>query len=824
MRDLLFSLREWRRAPGFVLTAVLSLGLGIGLNAALFTLTNALFLRPLPVADASRLAQIGTIDQLTRVTGPGNPRTPVSLPNLRDLRQQSRSFTSLAAYAGFGVTLSQTGSQGNAAPQPIAAELVTANYFSTLGIAPAHGQLLPGVNDETIGAHPQCVLSHALWTAQFQADPNIAGQKITLNSSPYLVTGVTPPGFKGTSAVGTPSLVWIPLTQYRDILQGLVAELFETRRFRLFNVVGRLQSGVTLAQADAEIKTIGARLEQEHPIDNRGRTLIASSLTNSVLGLPPDRVWLATAALAGAAGLVLLIACVNVANLLLVRAVGRTREFGLRAALGASRWRLIRQLFTESLLLATAGCALGLLLAVAGRNLLWSFRPATLRENDLDLTLDYRVLLFATGIAVLTALLFSLAPAWRASTPDLNGLLRAAGSRGSSAASGRLRGILVAAEVAFCFIALAGAGLFVRSMQRVQRVDPGLDTQSTFAVGFNLATLRQPPEAALALAREMLEKARRTPGVETAALSSARPLQGAALMGTFFQEGQRGELRERAMLAVLDSVTPDFFPAMRIGLQKGRLLTDFDRADTSAVAVVNEAFVQAMWPGQDAVGKRFFRLREATVREVVGVVRNTARFTPGETPQPAVYLPLEQFYQPGLALVGRAKAGAAATLATVVKQVQPLAPTLALTEPATTQEMLASGLWAPRMGAALFGLFGLLGLALAAIGVHGVVAYSAAERTREMGIRLALGSPPQAIARLVIGQGLWPIAAGLVAGLAATAVIGPQVGPLLFETRGADPVVFAAMAALLALTGIVAGAFPAWRAARLDPVMALREE
>jgi hypothetical protein len=299
---------------------------------------------------------------------------------------------------------------------------------------------------------------------------------------------------------------------------------------------------------------------------------------------------------------------------------------------------------------------------------------------------------------------------------------------------------------------------------------------------------------------------------------------GFALMGTYFKEGQGGDLAERPFLGVLDSVTGDFFATARIPLLQGRALNDFDRASSAPVAVVNEAFASALWPGENALGKRFFRLRENVLREVVGVVRNTARVTPGETPRPAVYLPLEQFYQPGLSLVSRAKGDPAVTGAAVARALQPLAPTLAISEPIVTQAALADGLWAPRMGAALFGLFGLLGLALAAIGVHGVVSYTAAERTREMGIRLALGSTPSAIARLVVGQGLWPIAAGLVAGLAATALLGPRFAELLFETPSADPVVFATMALVLVLAGVLAAVVPAWRASRLDPVAALRED
>lgn len=821
MRDLLFSLRELRNAPGFALAAILSLGLGIGLNAALFTLTNALFLRPLPVAEPQRLARISTVDTLTRVTGPANPTTPVSLANLRDLQAQQQSFSALAADVGFTTTLSGA---DDATPRTINTSLVSANYFEVLGIQPALGQFLPGVDDAAMGAHPQCVLSHALWASAFHADASLVGRKITLSSAPYVVTGIAPPGFKGASAVGEPERIWVPLTQYRDILQGLVATLFETRRFRLFNLTGRLRPGVSLARANAEMTAIGARLAREYPVDNKGRTLTAEPLTNAVLPVPPDRLWLVNAALTGAASLVLLIACVNVANLLLIRSVGRAREFGLRAAMGASRARLVRQLLTESLLLSAAGCALGLLLAIWGRNLLWAFRPAWLSANSVDLSFDYRVLLFASGLSVLTAMLFSLAPAWRAATPDLNGLLRTGGSRGASAAAGRLRGVLVAAEVAFCFIALAGAGLFLRSMQRVQRIDPGLDTEHTFSIGFHLATLRQPEPAMLQLAGQILEKARAVPGIESAALSTSRPLGGFTLMGTFFREGQTGDLGERPFLAVLDSLSGDFFATTRTPLLQGRALNEFDRANTAPVAVVNEAFARELWPNESALGKRFFRLRDPVLREVVGIVRNTARQTPGEVPRPSVYLPLEQFYQPGLALVGRTRQDPAAAMANVMRVLQPLAPALALADPTSTSDALASGLWAPRMGAALFGLFGALGLALAVIGVHGVVSYTAAERTREMGIRLALGSAPAAVARMVISQGLWPIAAGLMVGLLATALLGPRFADLLFETPTADPVVFGGMALVLVLAGVVAAAIPAWRAARLDPVAALREE
>jgi predicted permease len=819
LQDLVFALREMRKSPGFALAAIFSLGLGIGLNGAIFAVISALFLRPLPVHDLERLAQVETIDTLTRATGLARGRSPVSLANLRDFSGQSGSFAALGGFAPMGATLG-----GQATPRQVAVNLVSANYFEVLGVPMQMGNGFAADADQRPGASPYAVLSDEMWKTGFGGDANIIGRKIILNSSPFVVLGVTPRGFKGTTNLGDPNLIWVPLSQHSNIMSGLGEQLFDQRRFRLFTVVGRLRPAVSLQQADAEMKTIAARLEQQYPLDNKGRTVEVSALNAAALGFPRERLQLVNAALLGASFLVLLIACVNVANLLLVRAASRGKEIGVRSALGAGRNRLIRQLLTESMLLASLGAITGLALAGWGKQLLWSFRPSFLNARDLDLSLDWRVLAFAIGLAVLTGLLFGLAPAWSASTPDLMELVRSGGGRAVTGARQRVRSLLVMGEVAICFVALAGAGLFWRSMQHVQQLDPGFESRRLLAFDFNLSTVHLDQAGAIQFAKEIMRVTKRTPGVVEAGLMSGRPLGGGALFGTLFKEGQRGDLTDRGILALFDSATPSIFETLRIPVRAGRGFTEFDRANTTPVAVINEAFAHQMWPGENAIGKRFFRLRDPVMREVVGVAGDTAVFQIGETPQPAVYLPLEQLYQSGLSLMARTSGDPGPVLASVLKDVQPLERNLALTNSTTVGDMIARGLWAPRMGGALFGLFGVLGLALACIGVYGVVSFNATERTREMGIRLALGSPRLHVIGLVMRHGLTATLAGIAAGVLGAVAFGRLTVSLLFETSGVDPLVLASMAALLIAAAGAAAGIPAWRAACMAPVEALREQ
>jgi predicted permease len=819
LQDLKYAIRTLSRSLGFTAVAVLSLALGIGANTAIFTLTNAVFLHPLPVEEPSRVLEAFTVDHATVVAAPNIARTPMSWKNFLDFRDQNNVFSGMAAFFSTPVTL--TG-QGEPKPQP--ATLVSANYFDVLGVKPVLGRTFLPNDDRSQGGNPIAVLSYAMWTRQFGSDRAILGRSISLNSTAYTVIGVAPPDFKGTFTVGDPSVVWIPMSMHAQVLPGPLESVFNYRRMRMINVFGRLKPGIPATQALAAMKTIAARLETQYPADNNGRSVELGSLSDAALGfLPRDQLLIAGLALSAVVGLVLLIACVNLANLLLARSTKRAREMGLRTALGASRTRLVRQLLTESLLLSAAGGVAGLLIGSAGSLLLWSFRPAFLLQNSVALRIDIRVLLFTAAITAFTGLIFGLAPALKTSTPDLGAVLKTGGRGGADVwARSALRSALVISEVALALVALVGSGLFIRSMQRAQRIDPGFESHKLFCFDFDITSRGYTPERAHQFLRTVLEQARSTPGVASAALADSLPLNG-GLLATTFPEGQESGTDRRGTLVLQESVSPGYFDTLRIPLEQGRIFSEFDRRDSAPVAVVNRALAQQFWPGQNPIGKRFRYVSDNVLHEVVGVVRNTAVLAIGEPPQPVTYLPLEQRFSTAVALDVRTESSPAAVLPAVLSRVQSLDNNLALTNATTIQDLLAQGLWAPRMGATLFGLFGLLGMLLASIGIYGVMAYMVAQRTNEIGIRMALGAQPADVLRLVVGQGMRLVLAGIALGVACSLALSRLMRSLLFDLSPTDPVTFLTVSAILAAVALVAGWLPAIRASRIDPVLALRD-
>ena len=821
-QDFRSGLRMLRQNPGFTIVAVLSLALGIGANTAIFTIINAVFLHPLPVEEPSKLVEVFTRDTKTVNTNALFQLTATSFPNYEDFRDQNTVFSGLAGVT-FPVPMNWG---GRAEPQQLNAMLASANYFDVLGVKAYRGRTFLPDEDKKRGGNSVVVLSYYLWSRNFGSDPNLIGQTITLNAIPYTVIGVAPPNFKGIISLGPPDVLWIPITMRDYALTGVAGTLLNNRRFRWVSIVGRLNPQTAIEQAESTLKTIASALEKEYPRENQGRTVALFPLNQSALGINQRRQFtLAGGVLMGVVGIVLLIACVNLANLLLAQAAKREKELTLRAALGAGRARLVRQLLTESTMLSLLGGAAGLLVAILGRKVLWSFRPPFLADGSIDLTFDSRVLGFTLAISVLTGVLFGFLPAIKASRTELNEILKAGGRGGTMGwASNRMRSLLVISEIALSLVALIGAGLFVRSMQHAQQLDPGFEAKNLFQLQFDLGTLRYDAEHGQQFFRDLIEHAKSVPGVMDASVSS-NGIFGGTILGTVFREGEQADPNNRGTLVQFDDISPGHFETLGIPLRSGRDFNDFDRENTLAAVIINEAMAKLLWPGQEGLGKRFSSFASPTMLyQVVGIVGNSVVNQIGEDPQPVAYLPLRQQYSSVAALEIRTAGNPEALMATVRNQVQELDRNLAFTNVQTAAEIISQGLWAARMGAALLGLFGLLALVLASVGIYGVLAYSVAQRTAEIGIRMALGAQPGEVLRLVLRQGMSLAALGALLGLGSALLLARTAANLLYGVSATDPITYAAITVLLLLVAVLACYIPARRATRIDPVVALRFE
>jgi predicted permease len=819
-KDFRFGLRMLLKQRGFSAIAVISLALGFGLNTTIFTVVNAILLNPLPVRESSRLVQLDTVDSKTKVTAARAVKLGMSFPNFQDYRRQNEVFTDLVAWAAFPITWS-----GGAEPRQVQAYMVSANYFDVLGLTPAAGRFFFPDEDTKPSSNTVAVISYALWTNKFGAAPDTVGRTMILNATPYTIIGIAPRGFKGTVSLASTEQVWLTTSMKDQLLAGFFAEFFNDRRFLTMTLFGRLKPGVTMAQAEASLKTIASRLATEYPKDNAGRSVALTSLSEAAVGANNhEQFTLAGAMMLGAVGLVLLIACANLANLLLAQAARREKEMTVRAALGAGRGRLLRQLLTESTLLSLTGAAVGLLIAYWGRWVLWSYRPSFIQQNDVDLALDSHVLLFTLGIALFTGALFGAVPAIKASAPDLADTLKA-GGRGNSVGwrSNPMRSLLVVFETALAMIALVGAGLFIRSQQNAQRIDPGFESEKLFMLAFDLGALHYSEGQAQQFFRAAVERAASAPGVQAATVAANFPV-GGGLARTVFPEGQDEASGYRGTLTQLDSITPTFFDTLRIPVVRGRTFTDNDRKGTLLVAVVNEAMANHFWPGEEAVGKRFHFFGDMQLREIVGVVKNTVVNAIGEDPQPLVYLPITQDYSPFAVLQVRTTGKPETVISTVRGSIQSLDPSLAITNVQTIRELLDQGLWAPRMAAALLTLFGALALVLAAVGVYGVLSYSVNQQRHEIGIRRALGAQAGDVLGLVVRQGVQLAVVGLAIGLLAAVLFTRLLASLLFSVSATDPWTFIVVTAVLTLVALIACYVPARRATSVDPLIALRYE
>lgn len=811
--------------PGFSAIAILSLALGIGANTTIFTVVNAVLLNPLPVKGVARVVEIDTVDSKTRVTQARAVKLGMSYLNFQDYaRQTAEQFSAISCIVG---PLPLTWS-GGAEPRQLTGQMVSASYFELLGIRPVVGRFFFPDEDNKPGGNNVVVLSDNLWTNKFGANPGVIGQTISLNATPYTVIGVAPHGFRGTFTFAPSEQVWIPVSMNPQVLAGFFKDSFNTRRFLGTAVIARLKDGISIGSAEASLKTIASHLETEFPQDNAGRGVALTPLAEAAVGANNNgQFTLIGSFMMGIVGLVLLIACVNLANLLLAQAASREKEMGVRAAMGASRGRVMQQLLTESLVLSFLATLAGLAIAYSGRSVLWSFRPPFIQDSDLDLSFDSHVLLFTVGVALLTAVLIGLAPALKASKSDLINILKI-GGRGNTIGwtSNPFRSMLVVTEIALALVALVGAGLFIRSMQSAQSLDPGFESKNLFMFNFDLGAMHYEEGRGQQFFRAALERAQSSPGVVAATVSDGPPLQ-TAFLRTIFPEGQDEKSGFRGTLTTVNDISPSFFQTLRIPMVNGREFNDEDRATTKPVAIASEAMAKHFWPNepvQNVVGKRFHFIGENALREIVGVAKNTVVNNIGEEPQPLVYLPLTQNYAPAVVMQVRTSARPESLISTVRGQVQSLDPNLALTNVLTVEELIGQGLWAPRMGAAMLAVFGGLALLLAIIGVYGVLSYSVNQQTREIGIRMAMGAQPGRVLKLIVGQGMSLAGAGLLLGLIVAFAAMRLLSTLLYGVSAHDPLTFISVSLILALAAATACFIPARRATRVDPIIALRYE
>ena len=812
--DLRQAVRLLVKHPGFTAVAVMSLALGIGANTAIFSLVNALLLRPMPVARPSEIVSVFTSD----FSGPAYGAS--SHPDYLDFRRVD-ALSGLAAWAPTPVALAQGGES-----QRLFAEAVSANYFDVLGIRPVMGRGF--VPEEDAGPHAVAVIAHGLWRRAFGGDPGVIGRSVTLNGTPFQVVGVAPPEYVGAMR-GLAMDLWIPLSMQDVARTGRTG--LTNRGNRGIFLIGRLAPRADIAGAQARFDSLAAELHRAYPqnwtdVQQRSRRItVVSEAGGRVFPEVRGPVLGFMALLMTVVGLVLLIACANLANLLLARASTRRREIGIRVALGAGRGALIRQLLTESVLLSLLGGAAGAVGAAWTADILSTFRPPLPVPVVLDLALDLRVLAFAVLVSIATGVFFGLAPALAATRTDVVSALKDDGAgTGTGPQRSRLRSALVVGQVSVALLLLVGSGLFVRSLRNAHRIDPGFEPGGLAMASVDLVLGGYKEDAGRTFYTRAVAEVRALPGVTAATFVKDAPLGLGGGRRRFWIEGYTPRANEDMEIA-LTSVGPGYFETMRIPLRRGRTFTAADGPGHPLAAIVNESFERRYLGGQEAVGRRL-RLRgpDAPVTEIVGVVRDGKYRTLGEDARPFVYLPLLQDYDAEATLVARTDGSPAAVAALLQRRLVEIDPRVPVFDVKTMDEHLRFTLLPARLAASVLGLFGLVALLLAGLGLYGVMSYLVSQRSREMGIRIALGARPEDVVRLVVGQGMRLTLLGMMVGILGALGLTRLVAGLLYGISPTDPWTFAAVACVLAAVALVACLLPARRAAAVDPTVALRFE
>jgi predicted permease len=806
-QDVMYALRMLRKSSGFTIVAVLTLVVGIGGNATVFSWIRGVLLNPLPgVTQANQLVVAETVM-------PSGELHTSSYPDYKDFRDQNHVFSALIGFEFVGADLSL---REDVPAKRVWGLIVTENYFDVLGVRPALGQTFHSAPNQALNSDPYVVLSQGLWARQFGSDPNIVGRVVHINTHPFTVIGVAPQGFYGT-IVGIAAEYWVPMMMQPQALPG---EDIEQRSPTFVHIMGRLRPGVTMAQAQAEMATIAGNLAREYPNTNKNIGVALAPVWKAHYGVQ-DFLRSVLAFLMIAAALVLLIACVNVANLLLARASAREREMAIRAAMGADRERLVRLLLSECLVLALVGGGGGALLALWGVNLLRFFMPATHLPIAFPTGLSAPVLGFTLLLSLATGIVFGLVPALRGSKTDLNQSLKE-GGRSASASGHRLRDVLVISEVALATVLLVTAGLLLRSLRNAEVAGPGFNANHVALAAFDLRGNGYSGERGTNYFDRLLERVRAMPGVESATSERYVPLWFTGRSYTFIQvEGYTPGPNED-MRIDLNVVGSDYFHTMQIPIVAGRDFAEQDRSGAPKVLIVNQTMAKRFWPGQDPTGHAVRLWGEW--RTVAGVAHDIKYHRVNEEPEPFMYMPELQTEDTDANILVRSQLPASAVIGVVHDVAQSLDSKVQPIESDDLAGLLRASMFANRTAAAIASLLGGLGVFLAALGIYGLLSYTVSQRFREIGVRIALGAQTRDVLRLVVGAGFKLAAIGAAAGAAVALAITHGMSSLLFGVSATDPPTFLAVTALVTLAAALAAYIPARRATRVDPMIALRYE
>jgi predicted permease len=808
IQDLRYGLRMLMKNPGFTIIAVLSLGLGIGANTAIFSLVNTAILRPLPVDRPEELVSLKNANEFRVSTG-------FSYPNYKDFRDRNEVFSGLFGYRFAPVSVSR-----DEVKEKLWSYIVTGNYFDVLGVKPALGQLLSVDDDRLPGAHPVTVLSYKYWSQGLGADPAVVGKNLLVNGRSFTVIGVAPKGFFGTEIIAEPQL-WFPMAMQAELELG--GGWLDKRGVEQTLVQGRLKPGIRSAQAQAALTGIALQLESEYPDINQGKRAIVTPLESGLMGGMMMGVMLNFAGLLMIVVLfVLLLACINLANLLLARAIDRRKEVAVRLTVGASRRRLVQQMLTESILLALLSGVFGLLLAYWLINLVSEFKLPVDFPLLIDLHIDYRVLLFTFLTSLLVGVLFGLLPALQATKVDLLPALKNDLSLGGARRSW-WKSSLIVLQVALSLVLLIGGGLMLRALQRSQTINLGFTPQNAVEVSFDLRLQNYDTARGKIIQKTLLERLRAFPDVQYAGIIDLPPVDLHFPRSSVLLEGQAPErIPPRAMTS---RISPGYLQAIGTALLQGRDFTEQDDENALPVAIVNETFARRFWPGENPIGKRFMQgATDSPMVQVVGVVQDGKYAGLSEGPQPYVCRPMLQAYTGSTTVVVRSATNPANLLAIIRDEVRQIDPRMPISRAQPLTQKMSVPLLPARLAAWLLGSFGLLALALAAIGIYGVMSIAVSRRTHEIGVRMALGAQASDVLRLAIGQGVKLTLIGVAIGLGLALLLTQSLKSLLVGVSATDPLTFASVAVLLLGVALLACYLPARRATRISPTEALRNE